>query len=249
LEAAFGDVLGVTTVSILLGFEQNSQPLVATVIFHEALRMLASVVVPILAGAAWSRLARKLSEERFWQSLTFSFVLLLYAGSQALLHNGLLAVLTFGLTLANQPGFNISTVEPGLEIEATPSEHHVEILQFHSELAFLVRTFFFVLLGAVVKFSGIRGDLWLVVVTALALILARWLGLQVTTLVWHGIDRREKEIAFWLLPRGLITAVLAIQIYGTGGQAFRFLPGLAFVIILITNALVVVGTWRTHQAA
>ncbi|MGH9430802.1 MAG: cation:proton antiporter [Terriglobia bacterium] len=249
LEAALGDVFGVTTVSVLLGFLQGSQHLVGTVILHEGLLMLASVVVSVLAGAAWSRLARKLSEERFWQSLTFSFVLLLYAGTQSVLHNGLLAVLTFGLTLANRGGFNLLAADEASEPEQDAEEHHVEIRQFHSELAFLVRTFFFVLLGAVVEFSGIRGNLWLVVVTVIALIVARAVGLLITMPVWHGIDRREKEVAFWLLPRGLITAVLAIQVYDAGGGAFRFLPGLAFVIILITNGLVVVGTWRTYRAA
>jgi len=249
LEAAFGDVLGVTTVTILLRFRQHSQHLVATVLLHEGLRMLASVVVPVLAGAGWSRLARRLSEERFWQSLTFSFVLLLYAGTQAVLHNGLLAVLTFGLTLANLPGFDIFAADSGLDFQSEHPEHHVEILNFHSELAFLVRTFFFVLLGAIVQFAGLRGYLRLMAVTALALIVARFIALQAASLVWHGIDPREKEIAFWLLPRGLITAVLALQIFDAGGQAFQFLPALAFAIIIITNALVVVGIWRTHEPA
>ena len=85
-------------------------------------------------------LLRVLSEQRFWQVLTFSIVLVLYAGMEALGANGLIAVLAFGLTLSNFPG-----VDPdlGLSLPVTQmAESQQALLTFHSELAFLVRTFF-----------------------------------------------------------------------------------------------------------
>ncbi len=36
------------------------------------------------------------------------------------------------------------------------AQHHGQMLTFHGELAFLIRTFFFVLLGALVEFEGLR---------------------------------------------------------------------------------------------
>src|SRR5450432_1113034 len=68
-----------------------------------------ALLFTIPAGILWSRLLHVLSEQRFWQVLTFSIVLVLYAGMEALGANGLIAVLGFGLTLSNFPG-----VDPGL---------------------------------------------------------------------------------------------------------------------------------------
>jgi NhaP-type Na+/H+ or K+/H+ antiporter len=68
-----------------------------------------ALLFAIPGGVLWSRLLHVLSEQRFWQVLTFSIVLVLYAGMEALGANGLIAVLGFGLTLSNFPG-----VDPGL---------------------------------------------------------------------------------------------------------------------------------------
>ncbi len=95
----------------------------------------------VIVGVLWSRMLRVLSEQRFWQVLTFSIVLVLYAGMEALGANGLIAVLMFGLTLANFPGIDPDVVGSlGLGLG---SQSHQSLLTFHSELAFLMRTFFF----------------------------------------------------------------------------------------------------------
>ncbi len=103
----------------------------------------------VTVGILWSRLLRVLSEQRFWQVLTFSVVLVLYAGMEALGAHGLIAVLGFGMTLANFPG-----IDPRLGLTtsvAAIADSQQALLTFHSELAFLVRTFFFVLIGAVAE--------------------------------------------------------------------------------------------------
>ena len=53
----------------------------------------------------------------------------------------------------------------------------------------------------------------------------------------------------WILPRGLITAVLAIEVIEARGGEFAFLPALAFAIILVTNVLVIVGSIRSGPRA
>ncbi|HEX5482730.1 MAG TPA: cation:proton antiporter, partial [Terriglobia bacterium] len=100
VEASLGDVLGVLTVSVLLvlgpgGFGVTG--FVAGVIS----KLLISIVLAVVVGIIWARLLPILSEQRFWQVLTFSVVLLLYAAAQAASAGGLIAVLAFGITLAN----------------------------------------------------------------------------------------------------------------------------------------------------
>ncbi len=51
----------------------------------------------------------------------------------------------------------------------------------------------------------------------------------------------------WFLPRGLITAVLGIEIVEARGADFEFLPSLAFAVILITNLALLVGSLRARR--
>jgi hypothetical protein len=51
----------------------------------------------------------------------------------------------------------------------------------------------------------------------------------------------------WVFPRGLITAVLAIQVLNAQGRQFDFLPALAFATIVVTNILVIFGSIRAKR--
>ncbi|MDE3181475.1 MAG: hypothetical protein KGM47_17665, partial [Acidobacteriota bacterium] len=129
-------------------------------------------------------------------------------------------------------------------LEPVEPEHHLQILSFHSELAFLVRSFFFILLGIVVQISGLQGYALLTAGCVGALIAARFVAVKASSWSWGEKNPRERDIALLLFPRGLITAVLAIEVIEALGQAFAFLPALAFVIILFTNVLVVIASLR-----
>ena len=103
--------------------------------------------------------------------------------------SGLLAVLVFGITLANLP--------------RTPhmTRQGARLLAFHAELSFLVRSFFFVLLGIVAEFVSRKYLLPIVGILA-ALLLARFLAMQASRWAVRDVTRRETELLFWMLPRG-----------------------------------------------
>jgi cell volume regulation protein A len=152
LEASWGDVLAVLTVltvGLLLGMRGQGGAVAQGLVHGLWNQVGIALLFAIPGGVLWSRLLHVLSEQRFWQVLTFSIVLVLYAGMEALGANGLIAVLGFGLTLSNFPG-----VAPGLGLTLPVTriaESQQALLTFHSELAFLVRTFFFELIGAVAE--------------------------------------------------------------------------------------------------
>jgi len=244
VEASLGDVLGVLTVSVLLALGEDSGPKVTGFVAGILSKLLIGVVVAVALGVLWSRVLRLLSEQRFWQVMTFSIVLLVYAAAQAASHGGLIAVFAFGITLANARQADPWGLASTMGFEPAGPQHHLQILSFHSELAFLVRSFFFILLGVVVKISGLRGYVLLTLGIFVALVIARWIAVKASSWAWGENDANEKKVAMLFFPRGLITAVLAIEVIEARGATFSFLPALAFAMILLTNILVVIASIR-----
>ncbi|HEX3378013.1 MAG TPA: cation:proton antiporter [Candidatus Acidoferrales bacterium] len=249
LESTLGDILGVLTVGFLIGSHPAGHSAVGDFLAGFFSQVAISLGVSFLIGLAWSRLLPYLSEQQFWQVLTFSMVLLLYAGTESLGGSGLLAVLGFGLTLSNLSGGRGSVVPTLFQLSQGGGEAHEQILNFHAELSFLVRTFFFVLIGVVVELSGLR-PIWLLLLGVTgAIFLARWISIQLCRWSWNGLGLSDREKILWMLPRGLITIVLALEVVDVRGQSMSFLSPMAFAVILVTNLLLVFGSIRTKKMA
>ncbi|MGC0775311.1 MAG: cation:proton antiporter [Candidatus Acidiferrum sp.] len=261
VEASFGDALAVLAVTTLLNIAAGAATSPKIITWSLFSSVVLAVASGVLVGVLWSYLLPLLSEERFWHVLTFAAVLLLYAGVHALHGNDLVAVLVFGLTLSNYPAaqkrihlgddpesldwFSETPIEQ--ETRLLQAHQHGQMLTFHAELAFLIRTFFFVLLGALVEFDGLREHAVLALSCFGALFLARWFSVQSGRFAWRSFTSHERELMIWLLPRGLITAVLGIDILQARGADFEFLPSLAFAVILITSLVLVIGTLRARR--
>ncbi len=248
VESSIGDVLAVLTVGALMNVSRSQGSVVKGLIGGFVFEVGVSLVVGIVAGVLWARLMPLLSEQRFWHALTFAMVLLLYAGASAVKASGLFAVLVFGVTLANLPQVRRRLLTIDLGIDLPEEEFHRQILSFHSELAFLVRTFFFVMIGAVVHFSGLRENILPVLGFMGTILLARWLAVNLSRWTWKEISAKERDLIVLLLPRGLITAVLAIEVVEKQGAEFGFMRAVTFATILISNLLVVLGSVRARQA-
>jgi cell volume regulation protein A len=222
--------------------------------------LILAVASGILAGMLWSYLLPILSEERFWHVLTFAAVLLVYSGVHSIKGNDLISVLVFGLTLTNFPavrkrlrfdetaGSDWFTEMPVQEHNGRPPDHqHDQMLTFHGELAFLLRTFFFVLLGMLVDFDDLRKVIVLASLCFAAILAARAVVVQTGRLAWRSFTSLERELMLWFVPRGLITAVLGIEVLTARGKNFDFLPSLAFGVVLLSNLILLIGTVRARN--
>jgi cell volume regulation protein A len=230
LESSLGEILAVLMVGsiISIGGEQSILTGLATG-FSRSIGVAAALGIAI--GFAWTRVWPKIANMPFGNVLNVGVVLGLYAMSRYLGGSGLLTTLVFGVTLANMP--------------RTPhmTRQGLRMLSFHAELTFLVRSFFFVLLGIVAEFIGRRYILPILAIMA-AIVLSRYLAVLSSAWMVKESTRRDKELLFWMLPRGLVTAVLALEIVGVRGASFSFLPAIAFTVILVTNVFVVWGAIR-----
>ncbi len=248
LEASLSDALAVLSVGILIDLGGGVGSVMSSLAYRFLFHVAVSVLLAVLVAAVWSSLLPKLSEQRFWQVLTFAVVLLLYAGAERVHANGLICVLAFGLALSNLRRIDRRLLESSLGVEILGEEHHSQMLSFHSELAFLVRTFFFVLIGVIVQFRELVTLLPAALGAVGAILVARWAAVRSSHWSRRGFSPPEREMVFWIMPRGLITVVLALQIVQSGLKELAFLPGLAFAAILATNLLVIVGSVRLRRA-
>jgi len=261
VEASLGDAFAVLAVTTLLNVASGGSVAPKTVAWSLASSLILAVAGGTLAGMLWSYLLPFLSDERFWHVLTFAAVLLVYAGVHFLKGNELVSVLVFGLTLGNLP-----VVRKRLHLEETTAADWFEempvksaggrpvdefqqeqMLTFHGELAFLLRTFFFVLLGMLVDYQGIRKHPWLALLCFAAIMAARVVAVEAGRLGWRTFSALERELMVWFVPRGLITAVLGIDVLEARGSGFEFLPSLAFAIILLTNITLLIGSVRARN--
>ncbi len=260
VEASFGDALAVLAVTTLLDIASGGSAAPKAVAWSLVSSLILAVAAGVLAGMLWSYLLPVLTEERFWHVLTFAAVLLLYSGVHFLKGNDLISVLVFGLTLTNFP-----TVRRRLHFDKTaasdwfnetpvkgegggaPEHPRDQMLTFHGELAFLLRTFFFVLLGTLVEYAGLRKNIMLALLCFAAIFVARWVAVQTGRLAWRTFSALELELMVWFLPRGLITVVLGIEVLEARGSGFAFLPSLAFAVVLLTNLTVLIGTIRARN--
>ena len=233
IESALGEVIAVLMVGSLLNAE-GSRSLITGLATDFSHHIIISLALGFTAAALWWRIWPRIAGMPNTNILNLGVVMGVYAIGDYFKGSGLLTVLIFGVTLANLP--------------RTPhvTRQGARILAFHAEFSFLVRSFFFVLLGVVAEFVS-RKYIIPILGILVALVLARYLAVRGSRWVVRGVTTRDTELLFWMLPRGLVTAVLALEIVNDRGQVFSFLPAMAFTVVLVTNLFIVWGAVRAGQ--
>ena len=233
LESAFTDVLaiviflglveafagqGVSTTEMILGMGSN--PIVS---------------VAIGVGAA---LVAAFAKKQFvaLESMTFAgeaWALLVYGGIEFFQFNGAIGVLALGFTLANLdllPGFLRQ------RIDVLPISY--EDMSLLSVVTFLLRTFFFIYLGILVKFSE-WSTVIMAVGLALLIVVTRYLTVRLLFQP-KSTQRLDAMVAVAMGPRGLACAVLATVPLQRGLEGGPWLQSVIFALIPMTIFLTAV---------
>lgn len=235
LEASLGEILAVLTVGVLVTIS-GTEALFSGLVVGFSHHVIVDLVLGVGAGLLWHRLVPFVAALQFGNALNLGVVLGVFSIGRLAGGSGLLAELIFGLTLANLP--------------RTPhmTRMGARMVAFHSEFTFLVRSFFFVVLGVMAQVVS-RSYVMPIIAILVALVLARIAAVYGTRWSIRGSSAADNELLFLMLPRGLITAVLALQIVHARGAAFDFLPAMAFTVVMVTNMFVVIAAFRLKPAA
>lgn len=247
LEAAVADVLGILGAGIAIEASQGGSVPVL-LLRRTVVGFTIGALLALVVGLLWSRLLRDLrarAAEHYGEVLTFGVVLLLDGAVHTLGGASAVAVVTFGLVLANEPVIMSRLLRRPLstEDEALFGELRVSVHRFTSQLTFLIRTFFFVFLGLVVRWTGLTGTSALTALLFVAIVI---LGRRAAVVVSDrtgllSLSHAEARALSSLFPRGLVTAVLAFSAVEAGLPGAEQFPLYAFVVLALTNLLMVVG--------
>jgi len=210
LESAMTDVLCiVVSLAVLEVIAGGNSANYADVGKMIASRFSVGAVLGVLFGVAWLAVLRKAIKLPYAYMLTVGMLLFSYALSEELGGSGALTCLLFGIVLGNEKEINrilkrerpsFITVDEGLK-------------RFEAEIAFLIRSFFFVFLGLIAILPNPKGATnWNIfvpygVIVSLLLLLVRYLAVTVATV--KSEVRVEKTIMWVVFARGLAAAVLS----------------------------------------
>lgn len=245
LESALTDILCIVISLALIDVIITGQANVATIGFGVATKFLIGILVGVTIGFAWLFALRRLANLDFSYILTLGTILLGYAISESIGGSGALSALIFGLILGNEKEilqalnnvfrFNIGGGIDG-KIECSVSKG---LKRFESEIAFLIRTFFFVFLGIIASISSVT---LLVAGVAMSLILFVTRFGAVCVATFNSPLKKERKIMTYVLTRGLAAAVLATLPAQYNLLYADLFVNLAVVIIVTTAIIATVGS-------
>jgi len=241
LESALTDILCIVFSLAVIEIILKGTVDLTTIGQSIASRFSTGIVLGIIFGLIWLSVLKRIAKSSYAFMLTLAVVLLAYAFSEFLGGSGALCSLLFGIMLGNEKEiYRILRMERPENMVVDAS-----LKRFESEVAFLLRTFFFVYIGLIVTISDIL-IIIVGVILSLVLLLSRFGAVMLATIRCSELSK-ERPIMGVMLTRGLAAAVLATlpMQYVSENQFFALLSplyiNLAVIVILATAIIATVG--------
>jgi len=231
LESAITDVLCVvgagTIAQLILRGPETAAPLAVV-----ARTFATGLGVGVAAGAVWILVLGLLRGSMHGFPLTLSGLLILYVVVDRTGGSAALAVLTFAVLVGNA-SWILGRV--GLASQPLPERDDHD---FHGQLVFIVKSFFFTFIGAML------GPPWglaiLGFLIGLALLPARVPGVWVTSRAMR-LTREQRGIVGVSVPRGLAAGVLATLPAAAGVPGTGGLPAVVFPAVVVSILVFAAG--------
>jgi len=227
LESIFTDPIVIVVAITFMQFAIAKVPL-ATLVNSLASAYSIAIVLGFIIGVIWLYALDELKKRKFDYILTLAIVFLLYVLTETVGGSGPIAALIFGLVLGNGLIFSRFL---GFKKRYKTSRL---FKRFQEEIAFFIRSFFFVYLGLIASLDLIYLFYGALITAVIAFM--RILSVQLSIFKMK-LTETDLNIMRFVLPRGLAAAVLAQlpALYGIGkGDMFL---NLSFNVILLTTLL------------
>ncbi len=187
-------------------------------------------------GIPWMYLTTKLGNAQHAYMLTLGILFVLFFMANTLGESGALTALVFGLMLGNKQYF---ARHLRFKIPRIKSDDSM-----HSQLTFLVRSFFFVFVGLLASFGQIEYIVFGILATV-AIYIGRMALVRAT--LTKRFSRLDRGVTGVMIPRGLAAAVLATLPITYGLPNAAAYPQIIFFIILSSVIMTTIGLGRAKK--
>jgi cell volume regulation protein A len=216
-----------------------------TILTSIAAKFAVGIIIGIIMALPWLRVLFALQKNELAYIATLGYVLACYAVSETLLGSGALAVLAFGMVLGNDKRF-LSLLRMN-QFSSSFSEVKTYLMRFQTELSFILRAFFFVLLGLIfdASLSGVMTGLGIGVPIVVILLVARYLAVSTST--WRSPMASEKKIIVGMCALGLTPALLSFIFLQYNFPSAYLFPLIVTNVIIITNIITSVSSFMYRR--
>ena len=187
-------------------------------------------------GIPWMFITAKLANAQHSYMLTLGILFVLFFMARSFGESGALTALVFGLMLGNRYRLSryLRFKLPEIRTDDT----------MHSQLTFLVRSFFFVFVGLLASFGRIEYFVFGVLAVILIYVGRIFVTKVTLTKRFSLLDRKVTTV---MIPRGLAAAVLATFPLTLGLPNAEAYPQIAFFIIMMSVIITTIGLGRAKK--
>lgn len=232
IESALTDALCVLVVITLLESLAYAGNIGLSVLPEEIVSSFSiAIVVGFIFGLFWLKVLPRIEKYEYYYLLTIGMLFFVYSITEMVGGIGAISSLIFGIVLGNVGQISrilyIKNAKP-----LTPTTN-----TFHKLIVFIIRTFFFVVLGLIITISDPTMFLYGIFITGVLFILRFGFSRMI-----FEQNKSEKNLVAIMMSRGLAAAVLAplpyVQ-YGIG--AAKVFPDIVFSVILVSSLISCLG--------
>jgi cell volume regulation protein A len=228
VESAATDALSIVVAMVIIDLQVSGVVDLSRPFVTLARGLGVGVALGVIAAALLIPLIPPLRDKAHGYTVFLGSMLALYATAESLGGSGALAVLTGALLVGNAESI-VPRLIPGARPQAFVPSQTTLVMQ--DQMSFLIKSFFFFLIG--LMFPTNPRQIALAVVAALFLLLFR---IPAVLLATKGMAPSRKE--FWLLsvamPRGLAAGVLATLPLQRGIEGVENLAPAIFALIVVS---------------
>lgn len=241
LESILTDVLctvgAFTAINIALALVEGGEAATGAIDLGSALSSVAAafgvgILVGLGFGVAWLVILEKIKGKPNAYMLTLAVLFLTLVVATNLGGNGALSALFFGLVIGNSR--HIARL---MKFRTTVSIDD-NVRGFHSQISFLIRSFFFVFTGLLFSLSSVTSVFLGIGLSAV------FLGIRFVVVKLAAVKselNKFETLMTVMFPRGLAAAVLASIPLTSGVPGSQIFSEIAFIVILTTIIITTIG--------
>jgi cell volume regulation protein A len=235
IESALSDVVCIVVFFAFIEGVTSGEVQIVKVLISMAASLGAAMVIGLAGGILWLLFLQSIRSFPNTIMACFAFSFVLYGIAELLDFSGPIAVLCFGVMLANFRELKIDTI-PAFHALSDPefvSITETEKAVF-TEVVFYVKTIFFIYLGILIEFK--KGpEVWYGAILVALIYLTRLIVTRIT--IDRSFTLREASLLSIMAPKGLAAAVLASIPHQNGMAYGEEIQEITFMVVLFSISL------------